>query len=317
VPDQICTLCGGASLVPHITFREFGTSLLVCRGCGLMVTHPFPDSEQIHARYQDSFYSPEGERFSESAEQVSRFFRKRRASYLERMLGRKGSILDVGCGRGIMIYELHKRGWQVAGTQLSETAGSFIRKVFGIDCFVGELTHAPFRLHSFDIVTMWHVLEHLRDPLLYLGYCRRLLKPGGYLLIEVPNAGGWSARMTKAAWMGWDPLHHLHHFTPSTLSLALQKTGFTPFAWDFFSWEYGPFTTLQSLLNLFMRRDALFEHLRIARHGIRARKQVCRQGLFLFLQTFFGAIPALFISIFSAACGCGEIIRVIARATDA
>ncbi|MGA1844887.1 MAG: class I SAM-dependent methyltransferase [bacterium] len=282
-----------------------------------MVTYPLPDSEQIHARYQDSFYSPEGERFSKSAERVSRFFRTQRASYVERVLGRKGSILDVGCGRGIMIHELRKRGWQVAGTQVSATAGSYIRKAFGIDCFVGELPHAPFKRRSFDIVTMWHVLEHLRDPLLYLRCCRGLLKPGGYLLIEIPNAGSWSARMTKTAWMGWDPLHHLHHYTPRTLGLALQKTGFSPISWDSLSWEYGPFITLQSLLNLFMRRDALFEHLMIVRQQRGARRRGYRQGALLFLHAFFGAIPALFISVFSAACGCGEVIRVIAQATDA
>ena len=279
-----------------------------------MVTHPFPDSEQIHARYQDLFYSPEGERFSKSAERVSRFFRTQRASYVERVLGRKGSILDVGCGRGIMINELHKRGWQVAGTQVSDTAGSFIRKTFGIDCFIGELPHAPFSRHSFDIVTMWHVLEHLRDPLLYLRCCRDLLRPGGYLLIEVPNAAGWSAKMTKTAWMGWDPLHHLHHYTPSTMRIALQKAGFSPITWDLLSWEYGPFTTLQSLLNLFTERDALFERMRIVHHTTGVRKQVHAQGTLLFLQAFFGTLPALFIAVFSAACGCGEVIRVIARA---
>ncbi|MGA1794449.1 MAG: class I SAM-dependent methyltransferase [bacterium] len=282
-----------------------------------MVTHPLPDKEQIHARYQDSFYSPAGERFSKSAERVCRFFRIKRASYVERVLGRKGSILDVGCGRGIMIHELHKRGWQVAGTQVSATAGSFIRKTFGIDCFIGELPHASFSRHSFDIVTMWHVLEHLPDPLLYLRCCRGLVRPGGYLLIEVPNAASWSARMTKTAWMGWDPLHHMHHYTPSTVRLALHKAGFSPISWDFLSWEYGPFTTLQSILNLFVRRNALFEHMSIANHRMGALRRGHGQGWGLFLQAFFAAVPALFISIFSAACGCGEVIRVIAQATDA
>jgi SAM-dependent methyltransferase len=308
-----CNLCGAFSFNIVHQFPHYGTSILLCQRCGLMMNYPFPAPKEIYEKYQEDFYSFEGERFKGWIEVLSYFFRVRRAVFIDRQFGPKKTILDVGCGRGIMLNELKKRGWSVSGTQISETATAKIRRSFGIDCFIGDLPSSPFPRNSFDIITMWHVLEHLIDPFLYLRYCRKILKPEGYLLIEVPNANSWTSRIIKDAWMGWDPAHHLYHFTPFVLNLALKKTGFIPVKWAHFSWEYGPFTTLQSFLNLFGERDALFSALKINSGNIFFTYKALKRIIFLFGKAFFLAAPSFTISRLSAACGHGEVIRVLAK----
>ena len=314
--DLKCPLCAASSFDTHVRFPDHHISVLKCGRCGLMISHPFPDQDKIHNKYQGDFYSAEGQRFKGWAESLSRLFRIRRAITVDKQFGPQKAILDVGCGRGLMIHELKKRGWDVSGTQISKTAAEHIRRTLGIDCFVGDLTMSPFPERAFDMITMWHVMEHLPDPFLYLTYCHKLLKPRGYLLVEVPNADSWSAKVTKGAWMGWDPNHHLYHFTPATLSLALKEAGFLPLKWGDFSWEYGPFTTLQSLLNLKGQREALFSSLKINGGGPVFRKVWDKENLTVFARAILFLMPALLISLASSACARGEVIRVLARAKD-
>ncbi|MGA1842657.1 MAG: class I SAM-dependent methyltransferase [bacterium] len=312
--DLRCGLCGASSFERIVRFKEYKTSILLCRKCGLMVNHPLPAQDKIYERYQADFYSSEGKRFKGWVENLSRLFRVRRAGLFHKRFGPRGVLLDVGCGRGIMLNELKKRGWSASGTQVSKTAAEHIKKGYGIDCFIGELPLSPFLQNSFDIITMYHVLEHLADPFLYLNCCKKLLKPGGYLFVEVPNADSWSAKVTKDAWMGWDPLHHLYHFTPSTLSLSIKKAGFVPVEWSHFSWEYGPFTTLQSLLNLSGIRDALFSVLKINPYLSTYGKKSAKDTLLVFYMALLLAAPALLFSTISSAFKHGEIIRVLAKA---
>jgi SAM-dependent methyltransferase len=314
--DPKCRLCGASSFDTHVRFPDHHISILKCRRCGLMISHPFPDPDQIHHKYQGDFYTAEGQRFKGWAEILSRFFRIRRAVIVDKQFGPKKAILDVGCGRGLMIHELKKRGWDVSGTQISKTAAAHIHRTLGIDCFVGDLTLSPFPGGAFDMITMWHVMEHLPDPFLYLSHCRRLLKPQGYLMVEVPNAESWSAKVTRDAWMGWDPNHHLYHFTPVTLSLALKEAGFLPLKWGNFSWEYGPFTTLQSFLNLMGQREALFSSLKINGGEPGFRKGSDQDNLTVFAKALLFVMPALLISLISSACARGEVIRVLARPRD-
>lgn len=312
--DLRCGLCGASSFETFLRFRDYGSSILLCRKCSLMVSHPFPSQDKIYEKYQADFYSSEGKRFKGWVEVLTHSFRVRRANLFHKRFGPNRVMLDVGCGRGIMLNELKKKGWSVSGSQVSKTAAAHIKKSYGIDCFIGELPFSPFIQNSFDIVTMYHVLEHLSDPFLYLDYCRKLLKPEGYLFIEVPNADSWSSKVTKDAWMGWDPLYHLYHFTPTTLSLALKKAGFVPVEWGNFSCEYGPFTTLQSLLNLSGRRDAFFSVFKIDSYLASHRKKVDRDILFIFCKALLLAVPAFLFSIISSAFAHGEIISVLAKA---
>ena len=220
-----------------------------------------PSHEEILGYYQDGYYTAWGERFSSLAERFIYLFRLRRAHDIM-ALAPRGRVLDVGCGRGIMLALLKRAGWEVVGTQVSKNAAAYARDTLGIEVIEGDLHAAQFPSGSFNVVTLYQVLEHLPNPSAYLNEIHRLLKPGGWFILDVPNAGGFEARHFGCAWLGWDPPRHLYHFTPEVLTAAAERRGFRVVTTRFFSLEYGPFTLLQSSLNaLGCEKNLLFEFL--------------------------------------------------------
>jgi SAM-dependent methyltransferase len=121
---------------------------------------------------------------------------------------------------------MHRRQWRVTGMDMSGQAVTHIRKELGLRAVVGTLPHPELEPRSFDVVTMWHSLEHVHQPLDTLRAVRGLLAPGGRLVIAVPNIESTAFRWFGPGWFGLDLPRHLTHFTPRTLRLILEKTGF-------------------------------------------------------------------------------------------
>jgi SAM-dependent methyltransferase len=131
----------------------------------------------------------------------------------------RGRYLDVGCGSGGALGVARALGWQVAGVEVDAAAAAKARR-FSARVHAGDLQTAPF-----DLITAFHVLEHVPDP---VGAVRRMLgwlAPEGLLVIEVPNAGGLGARLFGRAWSGLELPRHLSHFTPATLERAVEQAG--------------------------------------------------------------------------------------------
>jgi SAM-dependent methyltransferase len=231
--------------------------------------------------YDNGYYSgPAAARFRAGpAEQIVRFFRWRRADMLRRrMRGVRGRrVLDVGCGRGDTLAWLQRWGADVYGTQISRAAAQVARDLVGPDrIFVGELADAAYPDASFDCVTLWHVLEHVATPLPLLREIGRILRPGGFVYIEVPNAGGWAARRFRHHWLAYDVPKHLFHFCPRTLRALGRRAGLHCVREVHFSLEYSPVTLLQTLLNAWLGGDSLL--FRRLTHESDA-KSVSRVGL--------------------------------------
>lgn len=261
-----CPVCSGRSGTRRADFGDY--QVLECAGCGLLSTSPFPSSDTLRALYDTGYYTgPAAARFRVgAAEQVVRFFRWRRAKMLKRRMGgdvRGRRVLDVGCGRGDTLAWLQRWGADVRGTQVSATAAQFARELVGSDrIFAGELADAAYPAASFDCVTLWHVLEHVPAPLSLLKEIRRILKPGGFVYIEVPNAGGWAARRFGHHWLAYDVPKHLLHFTPRSLTTLAQQAGLERLEEVHSSIEYSPVTLLQTLLNAwFGGNSVLFRRL--------------------------------------------------------
>ena len=123
-----------------------------------------------------------------------------------------GRVLDVGCGRGVLLQEFRRRGWEVQGTELSESAASYARQTLKIPVEIGDLEAIGFPPNYFDAITLWHVLEHVADPRALLAEIRRILKPDGVLLVAVPNFGSLEARVSKDKWFHLDVPRHVTHF---------------------------------------------------------------------------------------------------------
>jgi 2-polyprenyl-3-methyl-5-hydroxy-6-metoxy-1,4-benzoquinol methylase len=121
---------------------------------------------------------------------------------------------------------MKKKGFQVTGVEVDEKARAFAKAEFGVQVnapedFIGRKIQGRF-----DVITLWHVLEHIHDLHLYMERMKEYLAPGGTLVIALPNCESLDARFYKGYWAGYDVPRHLWHFTPSTLKLLAEKHGF-------------------------------------------------------------------------------------------
>jgi SAM-dependent methyltransferase len=136
-----------------------------------------------------------------------------------------GRPLDVGCGSGAYGASLIRLGWRVDGIEPDAIAAARARQA-GLSVQAGAAETAELPAAAYDAITLWHTLEHLSEPLAVLRRLRPALRPSGRLLVEVPNAAGWVARATGAAWLHLDLPRHRFHFTPASLRLILDLAGF-------------------------------------------------------------------------------------------
>ena len=172
-------------------------------------------------------------------------------------------MLDIGCGRGLLLREFQVRGWEVQGTELSEPAARFARELLGLPVQIGLVEELNYPDAGFDAVVLWHVLEHVSDPGVMLAEIRRLLRPGGVLLVGVPNLASWEARLARDKWFHLDVPRHLTHLTGDSLRRALARAGFEVCAVSGFAPEYDCFSFVQSLLNRAgVRQNLLYNMLR-------------------------------------------------------
>lgn len=136
-----------------------------------------------------------------------------------------GRLLDVGCGSGAYGASVLRLGWQVEGIEPDAGAAARARQA-GLSVQTCAAGDALLPVSAYDAITLWHTLEHLDDPLAGLRRLQPALRPSGLLWVEVPNAAGWVARTTGAAWLHLDLPRHRFHFTPASLGLILTLAGF-------------------------------------------------------------------------------------------
>lgn len=246
----------------YITGDRF--EIAACRGCGFAVTLPQPAGEAMARYYPAGYYGTAGaRRFPGPVERLQRALYTRRVKRVESVVPRRGRMLDVGCGRGHLLREFQRRGWEVRGTEVSEAAARQPRAELGLSVDVGNLEDLGLPDGHFDAVTLWHVLEHLPDPRVTLAEAHRLLRPGGALFIGVPDFGGWEARFARDKWFHLDVPRHLTHLTRATLGDALAQAGFHARAWGGCAPEYDAFSFTQSVLNRCgLRHNLLYNVLR-------------------------------------------------------
>jgi SAM-dependent methyltransferase len=136
-----------------------------------------------------------------------------------------GKLLDVGCGRGDIGSAFIARGWAVSGVEPSEDACIAARER-NIEAFAGTLEEAPFPREHFDAILFQHSLEHVAVPREDIDRARQLLRPGGVLIISVPNFGSWQRRSFQADWRHLDVPRHRTHFTSAGLQQLLADSDF-------------------------------------------------------------------------------------------
>jgi SAM-dependent methyltransferase len=136
-----------------------------------------------------------------------------------------GRLLEVGSGSGRFLDRMRGAGWLVQGTDIDPVVAARIRARYGLDIDVGDLRSLGYPADAYDVVAMSQVIEHVHDPLELLAESRRVLRPGGRLVLSTPNAQALAHRRYGRAWRGLEPPRHLHIFTRAALAQVAQKCG--------------------------------------------------------------------------------------------
>ncbi|MEZ6122685.1 MAG: class I SAM-dependent methyltransferase [Planctomycetaceae bacterium] len=135
-------------------------------------------------------------------------------------------VFELGCSTGTYLMRLRSRGWIVEGVEPSADASAVARQL-GLNVHTGILDDVTLPPQTFDCAAAWMVLEHVPEPQVTLRQLYSLLKPGGQLLLSIPNFGCWEPHVFRSAWFIWEVPRHLHHFTPTSIRQLLQRVGFT------------------------------------------------------------------------------------------
>jgi SAM-dependent methyltransferase len=228
-PEIDCVVCGSGD---RRTFRRQGGFTIVrCVGCGMRFLSPQPAEADLAALYTEEYYVSEDSRgrgydgYVTEAENWRRTFRDR----LGDLPARPGTLLDVGAATGFFVEQARAAGWDAIGVEPSDWAAAYARNQVGVDVRPGTLEEMQFPDGTFDVVTLWEVIEHLPDPSVTLAEVRRVLKPGGRLVLSTPDAGSLAARLSGPRWLGWRKVpEHLFFFDRHNLDRLLVGAGFQP-----------------------------------------------------------------------------------------
>ena len=223
---DLCHLCGQSG--KEKIFSENEWHVYKCTSCGLGLLDPLPSDEEIAKLYNEEYCK---EQFVEGGEIGSEDFKKRlrnekhRVQLFNRII-KKGKVLDIGCGYGYFLAACRENGYEVQGLDISDWSAEYTRKKLNIPVFIGSLDKLKTERHSFDVITMWHFLEHTRNPRQILLQAKELLKEKGLLVVEVPNYAGTDAQRSWDNWVGWQLPYHFYHFTQENLTALLSQVGF-------------------------------------------------------------------------------------------
>jgi 2-polyprenyl-3-methyl-5-hydroxy-6-metoxy-1,4-benzoquinol methylase len=223
-----CPLCGSIDAQPVLekTINGAGAALPFrlwrCSSCDLVRTEPQLTPQALEPYYREEYWGGIG---PADANWIRRDQRHRTA-FLDRFRS-EGSVLDVGCGLGFFLRALDPQRWDRYGVEPMPVPYREAARSLGSDRILNtELIAARWPSGRFDVVTFWDSLEHLPNPRAILREAGRLLRPGGIVLIGLPNFGGYQARHFGEDWLELSLPHHLCHYTRATLTRLLEHCGF-------------------------------------------------------------------------------------------
>ena len=230
----VCPICGGKSHKKHVEGKDHNVSgevftIAECVSCGFRFTNPRPKEKNIYKYYQSKNYISHSSTKKGLINKIYhlvrsfQFYNKKKIIQQNTKI-EKGNILDIGCGTGDFLKYMISSGWDVTGIETDEGARLVAEKKLGKK--IKEKLTLLKKENKYDVITMWHVLEHVYNVEEYLKQANALLKKGGVLIIGVPNCESYDAKKYKENWVAYDLPIHLSHFRKNDINEFAKKSNF-------------------------------------------------------------------------------------------
>jgi 2-polyprenyl-3-methyl-5-hydroxy-6-metoxy-1,4-benzoquinol methylase len=229
----VCPVCNSNSTAPLFDVIDHSVSgevfpVWCCNACAVAFTVGVPDIEHIGPYYQSDVYISHSETKKGLVNKLYHLVRKitlkQKVKLVENVSGlNKGKLLDIGSGTGAFASAMKEAGWKVVALEPDEAARNNARAIHGVHALSGEQIYTVSE--QFDVITLWHVLEHVHDLQGYVNRFVQMLKPGGRLIIAVPNYTSKDAAIYGTDWAAWDVPRHLYHFSPDSIKQLMNRNG--------------------------------------------------------------------------------------------
>lgn len=229
-----CPNCGDKNILFVFSAKDYTVSgerfeIWECKNCTQRFTQNIPGKEEIGKYYQSENYISHSNTSKGLINSLYHKVRKRtlvqKRKLIENATRKKtGNILDVGCGTGAFLNTMKNAKWNTTGLEPDSKAREKALELYGLQLEQIEKFYS-LPVHTFDAITMWHVLEHAHDLHDYINQLKKLLIPSGKLFIAVPNYTSYDAAIYKEFWAAYDVPRHLYHFSPESMKKLLNTHG--------------------------------------------------------------------------------------------
>ncbi len=225
-----CPVCNSKNIFKKLDVKDYFLtqekfSLWKCKDCNLIFTNPRPEDEDLGRYYASPDYLSHNTGDSGFMGKLYGLLRKKNIKRKYNIISSlipTGAILDIGCGTGELLSYFQKNNWYCRGIEPNVKARNFAKVQYDLKV-EEESAIKNFTPESFDIISMWHVLEHVPDVNERIQETKHLLKKQGYLIIALPNPTSWDAAFYKNYWAGLDVPRHLYHFSPDAFRSLVNK----------------------------------------------------------------------------------------------
>lgn len=225
---KTCPSCGSEELQKYLKTKDYFFTkeeyfLEKCNVCHLVFTNPKPAERELSKYYKTEKYLSHNATSSNPITLIYKSVRnvsiKRKFRLISSFI-KQGSILDIGCGTGELLAYFKRKNWKVSGVEPDANARLMAKKINKID--IENLEYLEkIEENSLDVITMWHVLEHVNNLHKRLETIKKMLKKGGIAFIAVPNILSHDAQYYKEYWAGLDVPRHLYHFSSQSMENIL------------------------------------------------------------------------------------------------
>jgi 2-polyprenyl-3-methyl-5-hydroxy-6-metoxy-1,4-benzoquinol methylase len=226
-----CPVCNKSSFSNYLNVEDYTVShreftIQQCNACYFLFTNPRPPEDEIGAYYQSQDYISHHDDAKDLMSKIYTYVRDytigQKVKMINGLSAKKGSLLDIGCGTGNFVNAMKIDGWQISGTEPDSGARDVAAKRVGANIFE-HIQTSELQDQKFDVITMWHVLEHVHRLNETLDWLSNHLADNGTIIIAVPNPQSFDATQYGRFWAAYDVPRHLYHFTKGTMKQLVEK----------------------------------------------------------------------------------------------